>query len=347
VLLLKWRNELDSKKFQEVADEIYSFLQRRPNSPHWYGVLFVYGRAKEGVEDWSGAIQIYQQIVQRSTDRQMEFVALAYYRTAYCFEVLLDNEKALSALTDALRLQSYLPMEIYLAEIPARIASVHARLNQPVLADIFTKKAEKGINQLRAIKRDADPEWMSRTLVKMGGISLTQVDEENFRQNILTLERNQRYLIQAIELNHPSWGPEAQKALFSTYTNLLAFIESFKTLPTSDIEADLVAEASKKSDFLSWYLEAIERAKTFEAPEESPAFLRTAEVYHQIKLLETKAQALLNQELLKKPWPLPTSRTTSSFVPSLNSSSLSVALLLESSKNTEFHSRNLPRKKPK
>jgi hypothetical protein len=277
----------------------------------------------------------------------MEFIALALYRMAFCYEVLLENEKALAALTDASRLNSYLPLEITLAEIPARIASVHARLNQSILADSYTQKAEKGINQVRAVKKNADPEWLSRTLVKMGSLSLTQVDEESFRQNILTLTRNQRYLIQAIELNHSNWAPEAQKVLLTTYTNLWSFIEKFKIAPSKDWEADLVNEAKKKSDFLSWYLEAIERLKSFEAPEESPSFVRTAEVYHQIKILEAKALTLLNQELLKKPWTQPFNRSTALKKPSLKSSEAANSIPLESSERSEYIPTTLPKKKTK
>ncbi len=346
-LLLKWQTHIESKDYLTVNNDIYQYLSANPNSQHWYAILFTYGRAKEGLDDWSGALSVYKQIVERSTDRQMEFVALALYRMAFCYEVLLDNEKALAALLDASRLNSYLPLEITLAEIPARIASVYARMNQPILADNYNQKAEKGINQVRAIKKNADPEWLSRTLVKMGGLSLTQIDEESFRQNVLTLTRNQRYLIQAIELNHPNWAPEAQKTLISTYTNLWSFIEKFKIAISKDWEADLVNEAKKKSDFLSWYLEAIERLKSFEAPEESPAFVKTAEVYHQIKMLETKALNLLNQELLKKPWNQPFSQSTDVKIPSLTASEAANSIPLESNERPEYIPTTLPKKKTK
>lgn len=346
-LLQKWQISLDAKDYMTVNNEIYQYLSTLPQSQHWYAIMFTYGKAKEGIEDWTGALHIYEQIVDRSTDRQMEFVALALYRKAFCYEVLLENEKALASLTDAARLHSYLPLEITMAEIPARIASVHARLNQPILADRFTQKAEKGVNQVRAIKKNADPEWLSRTLVKMGSISLTQIDEESFRQNVLTLSRNQRYLIQAIELSHPSWAPEAQKTLLMTYTNLWTFIENYKLAPSKDWEADLVNEAKKKSDFLSWYLEAIEKLKSFEAPEESNSFVKTADIYYQIKLLEAKALALLNQELLKKPWNQPFKRSAASTKPSLKASEAANLFEFENFEKPENMPSSLPKKKTK
>jgi hypothetical protein len=235
----------------------------------------------------------------------MEFVALAYYRMAFCYELLLNNEKALAALTDALRLQAYLPLEVAKAEIPARIASVYSRMNQTLLADKYTRQAEEGFKQVRAMKRNFDNEALSRTLLRMGEIPLNQLDEESFRQNVETLMRNQRYLIQAIELKHPSLAMKAERSLVSTYAKLWSFIENFKLPETLDRDADLVTEAGKRSDFLSLYLESIERLKTFEAPIDSSAQADTVAVYREIETLRIKALALLNQELLKKPWPMP------------------------------------------
>lgn len=336
---------LERKEYLSASNDIYQFLKVYPTSQHWYGILFAYGRAKEGIEDWSGALSVYKQIVERSTERQMEFVALAFYRMAYCYEVLLNNEKALAALQDASQLSSYLPLEISEAEIPARIASVYARMNQPVLADKFTQRAEKGISQVRAVKKNADPEWLSRTLIKMGGISLTQIDPESFQQNIFTLIRNQRYLIQAIELNHSNWAPDAERILINTYTNLWGFIENFQLPSSQDWEADLVNQAKMKADFISLFLEAIEKLKTFEAPEETTNFILTAKTYHQVKMLEQKATALLEQELLKRPWTPGIKKKILPPLPSLKSSEAFNDSNLEFDKQDSRHPSTLPKKK--
>ena len=339
-----WQSLLDSKEYQKVSDEISLFLKSNPNSQHWYSILFTFGKAKEGLEDWNGAREAYLQIIERSTDKQMEYVALAFYQLAYCYEVLFENEKSLAALNDAAHLQSYLPLEVSLAEIPARIASVHSRLNQSILADTFTHKAEQGINQLRALRKNSDPEWMSRTLVRMGTISLGQIDELNYQPYLFTLMRNQRYLVQAIELNHISWAPEAQKSLLAIYNNLWTFIDKFKVSTTKDLVVDEVNQSKKKADFLSLYLESIENLKSYEAPEESSMFLRTADLYLKIKELESKALSLLNQELLKKPWQQ-TKRESSSEDSILRPSEAFNNLQVETMERLELHNKPLPKKK--
>lgn len=344
--LTQWTSLFNAKDYHKVDLEIGQFLQNNGNTQHWYAILFLHGRTKEALEDWIGAAQVYRKIIERSTDQQLEFVALADYRLAYCYEVLLENEKALAALNDLNRLNAYLPLEVSLAEIPARIASIYARLNQPTLADTYTIRAEKGIRQLRATKKNSDPDWLSRTLIKMGGISLTQVDEDSFKQNLLTLTRNQRYLIQAIELQHPTWAPEAQKILVSTYTNLWTFMNGYKVKPTKDWEADLVVEAKRKSDYLTWYLEALERLKSYRAPEDSAAFQATQEVYQQMATLEQQAILLLNQELLKKPWTShqpPGHATTSP----LRSAESTIPIETESEEGREHKTHSLPKKKTK
>lgn len=299
---------LAAKNYKQVIDNVTDFFSKNPQVYHWYALMFYQGIAKEGLEDWSGALSVYQNIVDRSFDREMEFVALAFYRRAYCFEVLLENEKALASLSDAAKLQAYLPLEVSLAEIPARIASLHARFQQMALSDLYTRKAERGIQKLKALRRNSNSEWIGKSLVKMGSLSLTQIDEQSFRQNVITLQRNQRYLIQAIELNHPVWSPEAQKLLLSHYTNLWNFIANYKAPRTQDWEIDLVSESSKKSDFLSLYLESLDNLKNYEAPMESSAYLQTAIVYNQIKGIESQAVSMLSEELLKKPWDTPIDR---------------------------------------
>lgn len=310
--LTEWQKLLEKKEFLKVNNEIFKSLNELSFSKHWYGIMFTYALAKEGLEDWSGALQVYQSIIGRSTDQQWEFVALALHRKAYCYEVTLENEKALAALTDASRLKSYLPLEVTLAEIPARLASVYARMDQISLADQFTKKAELGIQQLRAMKRNNDSEVVVRTLYKMGGLSLTQIDESSFKQNILTLIRNQRFLIQAIEHSQNRWARESEKDLLRAYSNLWSFIESYKVTPSSDWQMDWVLEGEKRAEFISLYLEAIEKLKNFEAPPETSDFIKTATVYNQIKNIENRALAMLNQELLKKPWDIPIGRMPSS-----------------------------------
>jgi len=295
---------LVAKEYLKLNDEVYDYLKIKPQPYHWYSMMFYSGLAKEGIEDWSGAISIYQQIVDRSINREMEYVALSLYRRAYCFEVLLENEKALASLIDAAKLHTYLPLEVTLAEIPARIASLHARFRQTSLADLYALRAEKGIQKLKALKKNSDADWIGKTLVKMGSLSLSQIDEESFRQNIVTLMRNQRYLIQAIELKHPIWSFEAQNSLLSIYTNLWNFINNYKIPSTTDWALDFVNESKAKSEFLSLYLESLEKLKNYEAPSESSAYFQTLSVYNQIKNIETMAVSLLTEEMLKKPWDL-------------------------------------------
>lgn len=301
-LLKDWSIKFASKDYVALTTETDQFLRTNPHSHHWFEIAFLNGRAREGFEDWSGAITMYRHIIERSFNKQMEFVALAHYRIGFCYEVLLENDKALAAFMDASRLKAYLPLEVYLAEIPARIASIHARLNQTALADSFAQKAELGLSKVKALRKNADPDWLGQTYLKMGSISLTQVDKDSFKQNIFTLERNQRYLLAAIELDDPRWSIEAQEKLLRTYNSLWRFIDSYKGTISDDWEADLVSEAEDRARFASQYLEAIEKLKTYRAPEESPSYSKTRSLYENLETLETKALSVLKQELLKKPW---------------------------------------------
>lgn len=339
----RWEAQVNSGKFTNAINEIPAFLKERAGTQHWYPIMFTYGRAKEGVEDWEGAIQAYREIVERSNDQQMEFVALAFYRMAYCYEVRLENERALAALHDSAKLQSYLPLEISLAEIPARIASIHARLNQPQLADVYTRKADSGLRRLRGMKKGTDPEWISRTLLRMGSLSLSPVDAESFKQNVQTLIRNQRYLVQTIEINNPRLAQEAEKLLVSTYANLWNFIDTYRVSQSPDWESDIVKEARKKTDFLSIYLEAIEILKSYRSPEDSSTYALTLPTFQKIEDLEVKAIGLLNQEMLKRPWQGTLKNSSTEVIQNLKSSPKPQAIDVDS----ELNSKNIPQQLPK
>ena len=345
IALASWQKLVRSKKYDFVVAEIPKFIEKNPLSHHWYGMMFTLGKAQEGLEDWNGAIETYRQIIERSTDRQLEYVAQAFFQIALCYEVLLENEKALAALGDASRLHAYLPLEINLAEIPAKTASLYARLNQNSLAMMYTERAEKGINKLRVLKKGSDPEWLGRTLVEMGRLHLTQIDSESFQQNIRSLIKNQRYLVQAIELQDGRWSKEAQGVLLNTYASLWSFIETFKGGSSSDWEADLVQEAFKRSNYLSEYLECIENLKTFRAPEDLEGHSQTAPLYEAIATFETKALALLRKEMLKRPWHLISIQKESEPGAPLGGAKTLPLLLDETPQRPEFIPTQLPKKK--
>lgn len=300
-LIDKWESQLEGEEWRTVQAEIQTYLKKYPETDHWFAIYFLLGKVNEKKEEWSSAIEAYQAIISRSSDRQMDIVAMALYRLSYCYEAQNKNENTLATLIDAQRHKNYLPLEISTAEIPARIATVYARLNQIDWADRYTKIAEKGIFKLKALRKRNNQEWINRTLYAMGTLNLSEINSENFPPLIRALKRNQKYLLQVVELHRPPWNKKAEQALISSYKKLWNFIDAYELPPSEDGEFDVVSLARVKSEFLTHYLESLQILKGYQAPVESPLFARSADLFLNIKDLENEAVAKLDEEMLKRP----------------------------------------------
>jgi tetratricopeptide (TPR) repeat protein len=295
------RRDFNSGNYEKVKEKSEVFISKFPNSTFSNEVLYLQALSLEASEDWDEALNNYKKIIDLSLEGNKEFVALSLYRKANCYEAKREPEIALASLFDALNYKAYLPIEVALAEIPARMASIYAGLNQTTQADYYSIVAEKGISKARQLKKNNEQEWLGYTLLQMGSLSLGTLTPENFYENILSFSRHQKYLLQAIELKNPIWSIKAEDLLVRNYTNFWSSILNYNINPSSDWEMDFVLKLEKQVEMASQLLESLGILKTYEIPEESGHTSSTSQVFTKLQIIEDNATTLVQKQTLLKP----------------------------------------------
>lgn len=306
--VIEIKQDLSHGHYDAVKAKATDFIYKHPQSTYLNETLYLQGLSFEYFEDWDLAMKNYNRVIDMSLFSNKEFLALALYRKAICFEAKHEPELALAALHDALSYKNYLSIEVAEAEIPARMASIFASIGQPVQADYYALIAEKGIRKARSIKKNSEQEWLAYTLLQMGSLPQAALSPENFYENLLGFSRHQKYLLQTIELADSVWSPKAELLLVSSYTDFWNTIQTYNLNPSSDWEMDFVVTAEKRVDMATHLLEALEMLKNFQAPEESKEYANTITVFNKLKPIEELATELVHKQILIKPWQKPLSK---------------------------------------
>jgi hypothetical protein len=277
------------------------FIEKHPQSTFLNEALYYQALSFETLDEWDLAINNYQKIIEMSLEGGKEFLALSLYRKANCYEAKHENEMALAALFDALHYKAYLPIEVAEAEIPARMASIYASLNQPTQANYYTVVAEKGVRKVRQVKKNNEQEWLPQTLVQMGSISLGSISPETYYESLLSFSRRQKYLFQAIEIKDSVWSTKAEELLLSNYAQFLNAIKTLNLNASSDWEMDVVLRSEKQVEMASQLLESLELLKNLQGPEEMAESKNTAYLFEKLQPVEDVATNILQKQTLLKP----------------------------------------------
>jgi tetratricopeptide (TPR) repeat protein len=299
--VIEIRQEFNSGHYEKAKEKSHEFLAKYPNSTFLNETLYYQGLSFETSEDWDQALNNYKKIIDLSIEGSKEFLALALYRKANCYEANHEPEMALASLFDALHYKAYLPIEVAEAEIPARMASIYASLKQATQADYYALVAEKGIRKARLLKKNNEQDWLGYTLLQMGSLSLGSLTAESFYESLLSFSRHQKYLLQTIELKDPNWSAKAEELLIGSYTNFWNTIKTYNLNPSSDWEMDFVLISEKQVEMASQLLESLEILKNYQAPEESQNAATTVSVFEKLKPMEQYATELIQKQILLKP----------------------------------------------
>lgn len=257
---------LDSNKAGEANLFFKNFLAKNSDSRHYVEAQYGLAYSFEMLEDWYSAKDAYRMVLDRQLNYNYEHQALALYRLSFVYEALGEYEKALAALTDALRWKNYLPMEISKAEIPARIASFYMQVGETALADRYLIEAENGMAMIKAAQRPS-PELntqLAKSLWHMGFLSLNQLSEDTYSRTIRALSRSQIYLLKAIELKDPQWSPRALESIQVAYKYLFNFAVTLKEDSGLDWQASHLDVESRREAMLMQLTESAEILKSYE-----------------------------------------------------------------------------------
>ncbi|KYG66550.1 hypothetical protein AZI86_05765 [Bdellovibrio bacteriovorus] len=218
---------LNKGRFEESEKAYVTFQTKYPQSTFYQASRLGLAQSFEGQGRFNEAVELNREIYLNTLRLQPEIAAKALYRSAFCYEAMGDDQKALAALLDAKNLGQHLPPEIALAEIPAKLSAIYARQDREKEALAYLNEAEKGLAKVMQERGSTlERSWLAQTYFQMGSISTNQLSRENFGSFAQGQMWVQSYLIKAMKLDDLTWSPRAQKKLIETYRSLFSLFES-------------------------------------------------------------------------------------------------------------------------
>lgn len=229
---------LASARYEDALKLFREFQTRHPQSVFFESARLGEAQSLVGVGRFNEATELYRDVYLKTQKDHPEIAGLALYYMSFAYEALGDDLKMVAALLDAKKRASHLPIEIALAQIPARLATVYARQGRDPEAFAYLNEAERGITKvIQSHGKDMGPDWLPKIYVEMGSASTNQLSVDNFEQFIGGQRIVQVYLLKALKQNNPNWSSQGQQRLQTTYRDLYTLLESVKS--DRQLQADL------------------------------------------------------------------------------------------------------------
>lgn len=218
---------LSAGRFEESLRAYRQFQSDFPQSIFFQSARLGEAESLEGQGRYQEAVELNREIYLKTLRYQPEIAAQALYRSGFCYEAMGDDVKAVAAFLDAYKLKEHLPLEVAMAEIPAKLSSIYARQSREKEARDYLNEAEKGLAKVRQEKgAQLGTTWLARTYFQMGSVSTNQLTAESFGSFAQGQMWVQSYLIKAMKLEDPVWSLRAQQKLIETYRDLFNVFEA-------------------------------------------------------------------------------------------------------------------------
>lgn len=250
--------EGDFKKAQDLAQK---FREQYPNSNRIQATRIVTAKALIGLGEEPEALSLLRELVATHRDSRPEIAARSSFLLGEIYLREMKDSLALAAFIDAERLQDSLEDEVKMADLPVRLAALHARFSDWQKAQAYLQEAEIGIAKLIRAKPNLDPNWVSGLYLKLGK-SIYQVPSlENYSIAIKTMRVAQVQLLRAMAVNSEPNSSEAMHILISDYEELYTVATSYEA-PTG-LEPLIRNKMKKQANrrMLADYLELIKDLK--------------------------------------------------------------------------------------
>lgn len=213
---------MDNGEYKKAAQIFESIVVENPTSQVDLLALYNVGSAHESLRHCKKAAKYFRKTAKASRGTFFKIEAQALLRLSYAYECLRRDDKVVISLIDIRRKTNYLPRQIGLAEVPARLGAAYARLGNQKLAEQFFREAEKGIHSLRDDNKDpyGQKELLAQTLFLMGKIDKNTFSFKKPRRYISLLNHQQVYLLKSVELDNKKWSKRAVRHLIELYDHL-------------------------------------------------------------------------------------------------------------------------------
>lgn len=214
---------LEEKNYPLAAQLFDQLRASKPTSEMDFISLFNAAVAYENMKDCPEALSRYRQVIQGSVKKYPRLQALAQYNASSVYECLGDDTKALSSLLEARKLKSFLPQQLTLTEMPARLAAFYAELGDRKTAVKYFDEATQGLKRMGAENADSKKfnKKMGQILFLMGRLSDRDMAvQANPINSLRAIEFQQPFLLQAVEMEADPAARDAKDQLVTAYRNV-------------------------------------------------------------------------------------------------------------------------------
>lgn len=277
-----------SGHFTESVAAAEEFEKTYPFSLKLQKARFQKAQAEEELHLYPEATETYLAIANFSKKSQPEIAALSLYRLSFVYEAIGDNQRVLTSLFDAQRMEQYLPAEISQAEIPARLAMAYMKENNAEESARWLAEADAGLKRALDVQKDRgyskreSDEWYAQTYYNMGSVTISEVNDDNVQSVIQGQRTIQKYLIKSLQYNDPVWSAKASRQLRGTYDTLWKAIQKLPEAPTYE-----------KFKTAGEFAEVIDEALLFQPAAEQISNPYQTEVFGALRSLKLQVEDLL------------------------------------------------------
>ncbi len=286
--------EFEKKNYKLSLEKFESFVQKYPQSIFFAQANLGVAQSYLSLGAWEKAVTSFRTVINFTRTKQPEISAKSLYSSAYCYEMLGNDVRLLATLKDAEALSAYLPEDIRLAELPARLASVYYKLGRELQADRYFQIADRGMSQLRAQEAGKlSKAWIAKTYFQMGGLTSSQLSSENLRSHMESLAKMQVFTLKAIEENGEPWSQRALDNLRRNYMDIWNTIQSWPKESNLDPVAGHKRQVQNQAQLYTDLLTTMERFRTFVAPESQEKNQKVGELLAYLNEMEIKAREFI------------------------------------------------------
>lgn len=252
---------IDNEEYSEALAESKRFHEIKTPSKYTQEVNYYSARASEGLKDLNTALTGYREIIRNSiTPENVKNKSL--YRQSFVYEALGQDEKVVATLLDLQKSGLTNQDQIFLAEVPARLAIIYARLGNHKLSESYYAEAEAGIKKLQAKQAaEVNRKWLPKTLYFMGNLSAREIREKDFEASIRPLEKAQSFLLRVVTMNDEVWSKKASDELYKIYKDIILAISNVKLPENPDEEVAQKEAQAKKWSMATMALESLKNLK--------------------------------------------------------------------------------------
>lgn len=227
---------LAAGQFDKALILFQDFIGKKPNSKYWAKAKFGEADAYEGQGKSQEALTILRKLRDLGFAENRPMAALASYKMSYVYESLGDDQQTLATLFEANAQADFLPEEVALAEIPARLAVLYSRMGKRSESLNWLAKADRGLKKSIEVL-GFDRQWVAKTYYNMGRVSTQQLGNDNFLATVDAQRIVQVYHLKSLKLEDETWSTKSKQALLENYQELLNQLRRMKSDTRAEAEA--------------------------------------------------------------------------------------------------------------